>query len=153
MLNDALASAEIQWTFHRGELQKLFLDHIRHPERIHLGKRLVSYTQSKGPNGQVTLRFQDGSTATCDVMLGADGVKSPSRAAMYTQLADAAKQAGKAEETTSLRSHINAVFSGFSAYRGLLEREPIPDGQAKPLNMSAIMIVSWTVTLGDMRRY
>lgn len=142
LLNYALVFAEKQWTFHRGELQKLFLDHIRHPERIHLGKRLVSYTQSKGPNGRVTLRFHDGSTAACDVMLGADGVKSQVRAAMYTQLADAAKQAGRIEEAKSLRSHINAVFSGFSAYRGLLKREPISDGKTKPLNMSAILIVS-----------
>lgn len=149
VLNNVLY-IEAQWTFHRGELQKLFLDHIRHPERIHMSKRLASYTQTKGPDDRVELRFHDGSTAICDVMVGADGIKSQVRAAMYTQLADAAQNAGRAEEATSLRSHIHAVFSGSSVYRGLLERESVADGNNPSLYMT---IVSCTTTLDTVRHY
>lgn len=151
VLIDVLLFIEAQWTFHRGELQKLFLEHIRHPERIHMSKRLASYAQSKGPDGRVELRFHDGSTALCDVMVGADGIKSQVRAAMYTQLADAAQNAGRTEEAASLRSHINAVFSGSSVYRGLLEREPVTDGNAK--QSSYMTIVSCTTALDTVRHY
>ncbi|OJT04415.1 Salicylate hydroxylase [Trametes pubescens] len=140
-------STELQWTFHRGELQKLFLDHICYPERIHMGKRLASYTQSVGPNGRVELRFHDGSTAACDVMLGADGIKSQVRATMYTQLANAAQNAGRAEEAVSLRSHINAVFSGSSVYRGLLEREAVVDDAKSSSNM-LINIAMYPISQG-----
>ncbi len=134
----------MQWTVHRGELQKLFLEHICHPERVHLGKRLASYVQPKDADGPIELRFQDGSSTSCDVLFGADGVKSTVRAVMFTQLADAAKDAGCEQESDLLRSCIPAAWSGTTVYRGLLERDPIADGKPPPLNMSHLMIVSHT---------
>ncbi|KAH9853973.1 FAD/NAD-P-binding domain-containing protein [Lenzites betulinus] len=131
---------EPQMTFHRAELQKLFLDHLRRPERIHLGKRFTSYTQHQGPNGQTEVHFKDGSTVQCDVLVGADGIKSGVRGAMYTKLADAATEAGHDEEAQKLRSCIRAVSAGQFVYRGLIEREPIAEGKPRPLNMSHLMI-------------
>jgi 2-polyprenyl-6-methoxyphenol hydroxylase-like FAD-dependent oxidoreductase len=42
-------------------------------EIVHLGKKLVCLDQ---PSGQVTLHFEDGSSAKADAVVGADGVHS-----------------------------------------------------------------------------
>ncbi|KAI0824329.1 FAD/NAD-P-binding domain-containing protein [Trametes gibbosa] len=130
---------ELQRTFHRGDVQRLLLEHIREKERIHLGKRFVGYTQPSDPSRPIELRFHDGTKASCDVLIASDGIKSNVREAMFTQLADAAQAAGNAEEAKVLRSYIPAVFSGASVYRGLIKREPIPEGQPRPFNMSHFM--------------
>ena len=54
-------------------------------------KRLTSYSQSSSRQHPVRLEFQDGSTAACDVLVGADGVKSAVRAVLVRELADAAR--------------------------------------------------------------
>ncbi|HXD44500.1 MAG TPA: FAD-dependent monooxygenase [Pseudolabrys sp.] len=57
---------------HRAELHEALASAVP-GEIIHLGKRLTGLDQ-KG--GQVTLSFADGSTATADAVVGADGVHS-----------------------------------------------------------------------------
>ncbi len=59
--------------FHRGHLHAALLGHVPR-EIIHLGKHLtkVEVDSSQG----VTLNFQDGSSATADLLLGADGLHS-----------------------------------------------------------------------------
>ncbi|KAI8984951.1 FAD/NAD(P)-binding domain-containing protein [Trametes punicea] len=108
--------------FHRAQVQKVFLDHIQDPKRIHLSKRFVSYTLPTGPDGQIEIRFQDGSTATCDVLAGADGIKSTVRANLYTQFADAAQAAGRDDEARLFTSCIAPFFTGTVAYRALIEQ-------------------------------
>ena len=46
-------------------------------DRVHFGKRLVSYTDD--PDGTVTAHFEDGSHASGDVLVGADGAGSAVR--------------------------------------------------------------------------
>ncbi|CDO74180.1 hypothetical protein BN946_scf185043.g232 [Trametes cinnabarina] len=121
--NESVADKE-NYTFHRAQLHQVFLAHIQDPRRIHLGKRFASYTLPTDPAGQIDINFKDGSTTTCDVLVGADGIKSNVRASMYTQLADAAEGAGRADEAFSLRSCIAPVWSGFVTHRALLKREP-----------------------------
>ncbi|KAL4886170.1 hypothetical protein BJY04DRAFT_213702 [Aspergillus karnatakaensis] len=61
--------------FHRGHLHSALLEHVPR-ESIHLGKKLVcAETDDKG----VTLRFEDGTTARGDILIGADGLKSKVR--------------------------------------------------------------------------
>ncbi|KAI0329968.1 FAD/NAD-P-binding domain-containing protein [Cubamyces sp. BRFM 1775] len=109
------------WTFHRGELQKVFLDNLHASERIHLGKRFVSYTEPADPTGQIEVQFQDGSTAVCDLLVGADGIKSGVRGAMYTHLAERAKARGEEDKALLLKSCIPASFTGSVIYRGLIK--------------------------------
>ncbi len=45
---------------------------------VHFGKKFVAFEDA--PNGAVTARFEDGSTATGDVLIGADGASSHLRA-------------------------------------------------------------------------
>lgn len=51
----------------------------------HFPKRLTSYKQD---GAGVTLRFHDGSSAHADVLVGADGIGSPTHKTMFTKLAD-----------------------------------------------------------------
>jgi salicylate hydroxylase len=75
------------------------------PEGIaRFNKRLVDYRQDeKG----VVLKFQDGSEARHDALIGTDGIKSRCRQIMLGENSPAAK----------------AVFSGKIAYRGLIPME------------------------------
>lgn len=57
---------------HRADLHEA-LASVVPSEIIHLGKKLVALEQNGGP---VTLSFADGSTATADAVIGADGVHS-----------------------------------------------------------------------------
>lgn len=115
---------------------------MRHPERLRLGKRFVSYTQPANPSEPIEIRFQDGSAAQCDLLVGCDGVKSKVRAAMYTQLADAAQAAGRPDEEDALRSYGQAVFSGITLYRALAEIEKSNLSKSNALVMAHLILVS-----------
>jgi 2-polyprenyl-6-methoxyphenol hydroxylase-like FAD-dependent oxidoreductase len=45
---------------------------------IHFGKKFIAFEDA--PDGSITARFEDGSTATADVLIGADGASSRVRA-------------------------------------------------------------------------
>lgn len=76
---------------------------------IHTSKRLVEY-HTESSKGCVTLIFDDGSTATADVLVGADGVYSLTRATMYRSLENTKPEAG-------YKQFINPIWSGTHAYR------------------------------------
>lgn len=44
-------------------------------ERMHAGKQLVEIVRD-GEDGEITLKFADGSEHVCDVLIGADGIRS-----------------------------------------------------------------------------
>ena len=93
---------------HRAELHRLLAAALA-PERLHLGHRLAGLE----PTADATaLHFADGSSATADVVVGADGIHSAVRAALLGPEAPR--------------------FSGSSAWRGLVpaerRRRPRPAG-------------------------
>ncbi|KAH8434516.1 uncharacterized protein LDX57_012159 [Aspergillus melleus] len=47
------------------------------PERMHVSKQLLRFEAH--PDGSLTLHFADGSTHDCDVLIGADGIRSTVR--------------------------------------------------------------------------
>lgn len=110
--------------FHRAEFLDVFIKRL--PENVaHFHKRVSSYTQETS-NGPIQLHFQDKSVATCDVLIGCDGIKSLVRAEMYRNLAT---KTGK----TEFLNAIEPVFSGSMAYRGLIPVENMPrDAEGNP---------------------
>ena len=77
-----LGKAKGRKTVSRADLLDGFLDLVPHT-RVSFGKRLVSIEEAKegkghetGTRGGVTLVFEDGSRASADCLLGADGVHS-----------------------------------------------------------------------------
>ena len=90
-------------TIHRADLLDVIASGFP-AERIHLGHRLASL-EDKGDN--VEARFENGARITADILVGADGINSVARTALFGEEAP--------------------VFAGCVAYRGLVPVERIAD--------------------------
>jgi salicylate hydroxylase len=95
------------------ELVKLFP-----PERAHFGKRFENL--ERGSDGRWKIKFEDGSTATADAIIGCDGIKSSVRRWMYG-----------ADHPCSKPTYTNKY-----AYRAIIPIEKVIDaiGEEKALN-------------------
>lgn len=84
---------------HRAELQSALLDAIE-PERVELGKTFAGFTQDAGG---VDMRFGDGTEVRCELLLGADGLRSAVRDQLFGRSAP--------------------DYTGITAWRGVLPYE------------------------------
>ena len=91
---------------HRADLQRVLLKGALAHARVHLAKKLVSYTEHPD---SVSLEFVDGSKRTCELLVGADGIKSIVRRLFL------ASRPGQ--------ESIEPVWTGTYAYRGLIPRD------------------------------
>ncbi|EKM51446.1 uncharacterized protein PHACADRAFT_263582 [Phanerochaete carnosa HHB-10118-sp] len=107
-------------TFHRNDILAVFLRHIPTYYRAHFGKRLVSYTDS--PDGPVVLEFKDGTTATCDFLVGSDGIKSVVRRTMYERFAASVEDP---KEKERLLAFVKPTWTGQYVYRGVISTEDL----------------------------
>ncbi|KAJ3576558.1 hypothetical protein NP233_g350 [Leucocoprinus birnbaumii] len=104
--------------FHRADFQQVLLRRIASSCKMHCGKRLRTYTQR--PSEPIKLLFEDGSTATCDVLVGADGLKSAVRQTLMTEKAHFAQSEGRRAEATDCLASIDPWWSGTNSYRVLI---------------------------------
>ena len=104
--------------FHRAEFHGVLLNHLPSRCRTLPSKRLESYFQR--PGAPIMLYFQDGSTATCDILIGADGVKSAVRRTMFHDAATWAESQHRNSDAAELRNLCMPRFSGFFANRALI---------------------------------
>lgn len=115
--------AEAQ-TIHRADLHNVLIQNTPAHFGKHFSKRLVSFTSAN--SGEVILNFEDGSTAVCDLLVGADGVRSPVRQQLYQYLASNAENEGKPQvEVDLLRRKGLAYWTGNTVYRSLIPREDL----------------------------
>ncbi|PPQ94686.1 hypothetical protein CVT25_009541 [Psilocybe cyanescens] len=105
-------------TFHRPDFQNVLLRKIPPTYRIHCSKRLRSYTQRQG--GPINLLFEDGTRASCDVLLGADGLKSAVRRSLLGEKAQWAQSQNRWSEAADITALIEPAWSGTNAYRALI---------------------------------
>ena len=103
-------------TYHRADLQEVLLNHVSSSIQCHLNHRLVNYKQS---NEGIELEFKNGETASCDILVGADGINSVVRKVF---LADKQGINSSSEEALT---NAAPVWSGTSVYRGLVDSEVI----------------------------
>ncbi|EIN11914.1 FAD/NAD(P)-binding domain-containing protein [Punctularia strigosozonata HHB-11173 SS5] len=103
--------------FHRAHFLDVFVDNLP-PDVAHFGKRVTFYCESPStsPYSAIELTFSDGTRATCDVLIGCDGIKSLVRKQMYEQ---------HAVSDPRLLGFIDPVWSGTIAYRGLIPKEEL----------------------------
>src|SRR6478672_7118574 len=93
--------------FHRGDLHAALLDAIRRerPDAIHLDCKCTGIARNAD---SVTAQFESGETASAPLVIGADGVQSRVRLAVFG--------ADRPE------------FTGIVAWRGLIPRDKVPSG-------------------------
>ncbi|KAL5514209.1 hypothetical protein ACEPAG_2297 [Sanghuangporus baumii] len=124
-------------SLHRADVLKVLVEGLPSPSMFHahFNKRMVSYSDK---SDSVVLHFADGTSAEADILVGADGIKSATRATMYSVLADKA-QAG--EEKNKLRGFVNASWAGLYAYRALIPTEKLL--AAAPGHQAATRMIFW----------
>ena len=107
---------------HRADLQQVLTSRLA--GRLHLLHRLVSYEEV---DREIHLKFQNGSSATCDLLIGVDGIKSVVRKCFL-------------EKRGLLSSpSANPVWTGSFAYRGLVPADELE--KEFPGHRAAIMPV------------
>jgi salicylate hydroxylase len=107
-------------TYHRPDFQNVLVDHLPPSVNIHYKKRLSKYVQREG---KVILTFEDGTTASTDLLLGADGIKSAVRRCFLYEQADLAMENGRPGEADILLNSIEPQWTGIVAYRNLIPVE------------------------------
>ena len=111
--------------------------------RTHFQKRLSSYHDSSA--GPITLNFKDGTVATCDVLVGADGIKSSVRANMYESLASQWEEHNGAcsnERSEAVRRHVHPTWTGQVVYRSLISTEVLKKADPNHHSLTVPTLVS-----------
>ena len=122
---------------HRAEFHEVLLNSLSSRCRTSTSKRLENYVQQ--PGAPIVLHFQDGTTATCDILIGADGVKSAVRKTMFKEAATCAESQHPNSEATELR------FSGFFSYRALISAERLSSISPQHKALSRAMRVRFSL--------
>lgn len=121
LLRSEEANLLLVLTFRRSDLQAVLVEHLHTADKIFYSKRLAAYVEPKdGSLDPIVLHFKDGTTSTCDLLVGSDGIRSAVRRTMFSDLADTAKNNGNIEQAAKLRMMIDPVWSGQVAYRGVV---------------------------------
>ena len=105
-------------SFHRAEFHGVLLNRLSSRCRTSPSKRLESYEHQ--PGAPIMLHFQDGSTETCDILIGADGLKSAVRKTMFQEAATWAESQHRRTDAAELRYLSKPHFSGYFSYRVLI---------------------------------
>ena len=77
--------------------------------RLHLGKRFQSFRRE---GASVQTQFEDGSDAWCELLIGADGIKSRVQAALFGEQ--------------------SPRFTGHMVWRGLVQADDVPENLIEP---------------------
>lgn len=133
---------------HRADLQRNLIEHlplpgskaatINSPCALHLCHRLVDYTYSQSlSSGPINLHFDGKPSATCDLLIGADGIKSSLRQIFL----------GRLPNPQEYTDYLEPNWSGLVAYRGLISKEELqkvlPEHRA--LEHSGLMVSFWVL--------
>ena len=98
---------------HRAEFQRALAKYAVPNTNMQFNKRLRSYSYTSGKDPEVILYFFDGSEARADIVIGADGIHSPTRTTLLTHMSEVS---GNAE----CEDHIDPIWSGTLVYRYLI---------------------------------
>ncbi|KAF9471764.1 salicylate hydroxylase [Pholiota conissans] len=95
-------------TFHRADLQQTLVSKLTGD--LHLGHRFASYEEV---DEEIRIHFENGATATCDLLIGMDGIKSTVRKSLLIK------------QGLPNSPSMEPIWSGTIAYRGLVPRDEL----------------------------
>lgn len=126
--------------FHRADFHGALLSHLSPSCKTHASKKLVSCSQpaasSKSP---IMLTFSDGSSSSCDLLIGADGIKSVVRGHLMREVA----QSLSGQAATLALSCVDPIWSGVTAYRSLIDADKLRACAPQHRALREPIIVSW----------
>ncbi|KAH8822862.1 FAD/NAD(P)-binding domain-containing protein [Flagelloscypha sp. PMI_526] len=108
--------------FHRASFQMDLLRHVSPSHQILCSKRLESYSQDPLTK-EITIFFEDGTSDVCDLLIGADGVRSAVRRNLVSKEAEKARAAGLDAEAEAFLRCAEPCWSGMVVYRTLTPAE------------------------------
>lgn len=111
--------------FHRAAFQQVLVQKFVKTGQIQYSKRVRGYRYLEAPSRKIELVFEDGSLAFCDVLIGADGVRSAVRATMLTAEAKLLASNGHSLEADELLGCIRPSWSGQIVYRTVISAEAL----------------------------
>ncbi|KAL0956449.1 hypothetical protein HGRIS_002597 [Hohenbuehelia grisea] len=108
-------------TLHRADLQRVLLSHLADKCQITCSKQLSSYEEQEF--GPIELSFADGTSSTCDVLIGADGIRSGIRSCMLAVQPVQNFTDQQLAEIGLRPSAIHPIWTGYTAYRTLISAD------------------------------
>lgn len=96
VLKQASLYGTYSFLVHRAKLQAILIEHLEEETTLHVRKRMVSLEQNEH---EVTVRFEDGTEDTGDIVIGSDGLHS--------------------DVANHLFGPLQLRYSGFTAFRGI----------------------------------
>lgn len=129
-------------TIHRPDFLRILLESGPKTYRTHFQKRLLNYQDSGA--GPITLNFKDGTVATCDVLVGADGIKSAVRTGMYEKLASQCEDVNGCsnEWSEATRRNVHPTWTGQVVYRSLIPTETLERAHPNHHSLTVPTLVS-----------
>ncbi|CDO69443.1 hypothetical protein BN946_scf184817.g3 [Trametes cinnabarina] len=145
-------------TMHRADMVAVLVKNLPASCSIHTSKRLTHYTETARAVGGredrtvYTLHFADGTTAETDVLIGADGIKSKTRTALY-DLAHAREcEKGVSKEECERCMRATPKWTGTVGYRYLIPaermREVNPEHTALKIKVPLSHIITYPISHG-----
>lgn len=126
---------------HRQHMVAILERHVPASCKAHFKKRIVNYVepeQDAHSMSPIKLEFADGTTATTDVLIGADGIRSAVRKTMF----EAAASEDDRFDDTDLQQYIDATFTGMFLYRGLVSTETLRKEEPGNITLKELKAVS-----------
>ena len=128
-------------SMHRQHMVAVLEGHLPASCTVYPRKRLVDYIEPEHEDAHSTspirLEFADGTTATTDILIGADGIRSAVRKTMFEA---ASKDTGNDE--ADLKQYVDAVFTGMFVYRALVSAETLSKEDPENISLKEFTLVS-----------
>ncbi|KAF9493858.1 FAD/NAD(P)-binding domain-containing protein [Pleurotus eryngii] len=110
-------------TFHRATFQQVLVQKFVKTGQIQYSKRLRGHRYLEEPSRKIELVFEDGSLTPCDMLIGADGVKSAVRTTMLTAEVKLLSSNGNSAGANELLRCIRPSWSSQIVYRAVFVSE------------------------------
>jgi salicylate hydroxylase len=127
-------------SFHRAHLLNVLHKAIP-PNTVHFSKGISSYSNDPS-SSKVSVRFVDGSSETCDLLIASDGLYSSVRAEMYKKLI----AQGKVPDDTNF----GPLWTGSALFRAMMSYEELKNKNPEHKALTAPQMLSLLISFNQL---